>query len=59
MIGIKLIPFNNEINHVKLGPTKAIYYASKEVVFVCVVLFRLLVFLYMIGAVVYVFLCFR
>jgi regulator of sigma E protease len=36
MIGIKLIPFNNEINHVKLGPTKAIYYASKEVVFVCV-----------------------
>ncbi len=36
MIGIKLVPFNNEINHVKLGPTKAIYYASKEVVFVCV-----------------------
>ena len=36
MIGIKLIPFNNEINHVKLGPTKAIYYAGKEVIFVCV-----------------------
>ena len=35
MIGIKLAPFNNEINHVKLGPAKAIYYASKEVVFVC------------------------
>ena len=36
MIGIKLTPFNNEINHVKLGPTKAIYYAGKEVIFVCV-----------------------
>ena len=36
MIGIKLAPFNNEINQVKLGPTKAIYYAGKEVIFVCV-----------------------
>ena len=36
MIGIKLTPFNNEINHVKLGPAKAIYYAGKEVIFVCV-----------------------
>ena len=25
MVGIKLSPFNNEINHVKLGPTKALY----------------------------------
>ena len=36
MIGIVLAPFNNEINHVKLGPTKAVYYAGKEVIFVCV-----------------------
>ena len=34
MIGIKLSPFNNKINHIKLGPTKAIYYAFKEVIFV-------------------------
>ena len=36
MIGIKLTPFNNEINHVKLGPTKALYYAINEVYFVSV-----------------------
>ena len=35
IIGIKLSPFNNTINHTKLGPSKAIYYAAKEVVFVC------------------------
>ena len=34
MIGIKLIPYNNEINHVKLGPGKALYYSIKEVYFV-------------------------
>ena len=31
MIGIKLIPFNNEINHVRLGPAKALYYSIYEV----------------------------
>ena len=35
MVGIQLKPFNDKINHVKLGPTKAIYFAVKEVVFVC------------------------
>jgi regulator of sigma E protease len=34
MIGIKLGAYNNEINHVKLGPTKAIYYAISEVYYV-------------------------
>ena len=34
MIGIKLGPYNNEINHVKLGPTKALYYSISEVYFV-------------------------
>ncbi len=33
MIGIKLTPFNNEINNIKLGPTKAIFYSIKEVWF--------------------------
>ncbi len=27
-------PYNNEINHVKLGPAKALYYSFKEVLFV-------------------------
>ena len=36
MIGIKLTPFNNEINHIKLGPTKALYYAINEVYFVSI-----------------------
>ena len=36
MIGIKLAPFNNEFNNVKLGPTKAIYYSVKEISFVIV-----------------------
>ena len=34
MIGIKLAPYNNEINNEKLGLTKAIYYSIKEVWFV-------------------------
>ncbi len=36
MIGIKLGPFNNEFNNVKLGPTKAIFYSVKEVWFVSI-----------------------
>ena len=36
MVGIKLSPFNNEINHVKLGPTKALYHSISEVYFVSV-----------------------
>ena len=34
MIGIKIQPNNNKINHVKLGPIKAAYYSIKEIVFV-------------------------
>jgi regulator of sigma E protease len=34
MVGIKLGAYNNEINHVKLGPVKAIYYAINEVYYV-------------------------
>ena len=34
IIGIKLSPFNNEINHVKLGPVNAIYHSINEVYFV-------------------------
>ena len=34
MIGIKLGAYNNKINHVKLGPVKAIYYAVSEVYYV-------------------------
>jgi regulator of sigma E protease len=34
MVGIKLGAYNNEINHVKLGPAKAIYYAISEVYYV-------------------------
>jgi len=36
MVGIKLSPYNNEINHVKLGPTKAIYHAAHEVYYVSI-----------------------
>jgi len=36
MVGIKLGAFNNEINHVKLGPAQAIYHASHEVYFVSI-----------------------
>ena len=34
IVGIKLGAYNNEINHVKLGPAKAIYHAAHEVYFV-------------------------
>jgi|TARA_A100001011_G_scaffold221831_1_gene229772 regulator of sigma E protease len=34
MIGIKLGAYNNEINHVKLGPSKAFFYAIGEVYYV-------------------------
>ena len=34
IVGIKLGAYNNEINHVKLGPTKAIYHAAHEVYYV-------------------------
>ncbi len=36
IVGIKLSPYNNEINHVKLGPGQAIYHSAKEVYFVSV-----------------------
>ncbi|MSP10310.1 MAG: RIP metalloprotease RseP [Pelagibacteraceae bacterium] len=35
MVGIKLGAYNNEINHVKLGPAQALIYSIKEVYFVC------------------------
>ena len=34
IVGIKLGAYNNEINHVKLGPVKAIYHAANEVYYV-------------------------
>jgi len=34
MVGIKLGAYNNEVKHVKLGPTKALFYAIKEVYYV-------------------------
>ena len=34
MVGIKLGAYNNEINHVKLGPVKALYHAVNEVIYV-------------------------
>ena len=34
MVGIMIGPHNNNINHVKLGPTKAAYHAVKEIFFV-------------------------
>ena len=36
MVGIKLGAYNNEINHVKLGPAQAIYHAVQEVHYVSV-----------------------
>tara|TARA_Y100000590_G_scaffold113873_1_gene129734 strand:+ start:56 stop:1165 length:1110 start_codon:yes stop_codon:yes gene_type:complete len=36
IVGIKLSPYNNEINHVKLGPAQALYYSVNEVIFVTV-----------------------
>ena len=34
IVGIKLSPYNNEINHVKLGPAQALYHSLNEVYFV-------------------------
>ena len=36
IVGIKLSAYNNEINHVKLGPAQAIYLAANEVYFVSI-----------------------
>ena len=36
MVGIKLGAYNNEINHVKLGPAQAIFYAANEVYYVSI-----------------------
>ena len=36
MVGIKLGAYNNKVNHVKLGPAQALYYAGYEVYFVSV-----------------------
>ena len=36
MVGIKLGAYNNEINHVKLGPAQAIYHATNEVYYVSI-----------------------
>ena len=36
MVGIKLGAYNNEVNHVKLGPVKALFYAINEVYYVSV-----------------------
>jgi len=36
MVGIKLGAYNNEVNHVKLGPAKALFYAVNEVYYVSV-----------------------
>ena len=36
MVGIKLSPYNNQINHIKLGPANALIESIKEVYFVTV-----------------------
>ncbi len=36
IVGIKLGAYNNEINHVKLGPAQAIYHATNEVYYVSI-----------------------
>jgi len=36
IVGIKLGAYNNEINHVKLGPTQSIYHAVNEVYYVSI-----------------------
>ncbi|RPG12531.1 MAG: RIP metalloprotease RseP [Pelagibacteraceae bacterium TMED232] len=36
IVGIKLGAYNNEINHVKLGPAQAIFYATYEVYYVSI-----------------------
>ena len=35
IVGITLIPYKNKINHVKLGPVKALLHSVSEVYFVC------------------------
>ena len=41
-IGIKIVPYQNAINHQKLGPVKAIYYSVSEVYFVTISTFKYL-----------------
>jgi regulator of sigma E protease len=41
MVGIKLGAYNNEVNHVKLGPAKALYHAANEVYFVSASSFKI------------------
>ena len=41
-IGIKIVPYQNTINHQKLGPVKAIYYSVSEVYFVTISTFKYL-----------------
>ena len=36
MVGIKIGAYSDEINHIKLGPTKAIYHATHEVYYVSI-----------------------
>mgnify|MGYP001424212572 FL=1 len=36
MVGIKLGAYNNEVNHIKLGPAKALFYAVNEVYYVSI-----------------------
>ena len=36
IVGIKLGAYNDQINHVKLGPTKAVYHAINEVYYVSI-----------------------
>jgi len=36
MVGIKLGAYNNQVNHVKLGPVKALFYAVNEVYYVSI-----------------------
>ena len=36
MVGIKLGAYNNEINHVKLGPAQSLFYAANEVYYVSI-----------------------
>ena len=36
IVGIKLGAYNNEINHIKLGPAQAIYHAANEVYYVTI-----------------------
>jgi len=40
MIGIKLIPYNNTVNHVKVGPAKALFYATSEVYYITTSMYK-------------------